>query len=310
MAKTTTYSTLKEFARRVNNDRYDAKSDNFITEAIEEAIKTVGAEKWTFLIKRTRITTVLELSSKGRVNIAANGAKVIFTSGVGSLTQAGVNNTWSAKFNGEDVDYDFASTASGSTISLTSPYVGETDITLTSGAYRLFKRSYDLPADFRELVQIGDVRRPHIKLKRVNLPDMLAMNLQRANGETPYDYSIENKTGDAVRQLWLYPYPSGNTRFQYDLVYYRWPAKPVADADIIDWPDDLIPLLRVAIEMEIARKNEDDATYQLKLADYTEKVKNYTGADIEDGGQWYIGMESGWQGDRRWPLHLNVTQGS
>lgn len=310
MAKTTTYSTLKEFARRANNDRTDAKGASFITEAIEEALKTVGSEKWTFLVKRTRITTSHELNSKGRVNITANGAKVVFTSGVASLTQAGVNNTWTAKFGGDDVDYDIASTAAGSTISLTSPYIAASNVNMTAGTYRLFKRSYDLPADFRELVQIGDVRRPHIKLKRINLPDMLAMNLQRSNGDTPYDYSIENKTGDTVRQLWLFPYPSGSLRFQYDLVYYRWPAKPVNDTDIVDWPDDLIPLLRVAIEMEIARKNEDTQTYELKLADYTEKIKVATGGDVEDGGQWYIGMDSGYSGDRRWPLHLNVTQGS
>ena len=306
MAKTTTYSTLKEFARRANSDRHDAKGENFITEAIFEALKVVGSEKWTFLIKRTRITTNSEITTPGTVNITQGAAKVIFQSGI-SAAMSAVNNQWSAKFNGQNIDYDIQSTMAGSTVSLTAIYIGPSNASLTNGSFKLYRRAYDLPSDFRELVQIGDVRRPHVRLNRRSLPDLLAMNLQRSNGETPYDYSIENKTGDAVRQLWLYPYPSGNTRLQYDLVYYRWPATPSVDADIIDWPDDLMPLLRVAIEMEIARKNDDDATYQLKLADYTSKVAAATGSDVEDGNQWYIGMGPGYLYQRRFPLHLDVS---
>lgn len=306
MAKSQTYLQLKEFARRANDDRYDAKGEAFITEAIEEALKVVGSEKWSFLVKRKRITTSHELSTKGRVNIVHAGAKVIFTSGIASLTQAGVNNQWSAKFNGDDVDYDIASTAAGSTVSLTEIFIGQSNVNLAGGTYRLYRRCYDLPDDFRELIALVHTRQPHMPLERKTLPDLLTLNLQRTNGDTPDAYSVENKSGDMKRQLWLYPYPSGNTRHQFDLVYYRWPTKPTTDAEIIDWPDDLMPVLRDAIEMEVAKKNNDDGRYELKKADYNAKKTEAIGADVEDGGQLYIGVPS--IGRRAtWPLHLTVN---
>lgn len=306
MAKSVTYAVLKEFARRANDDRYDAKGESFITEAIEEALKVAGSEKWSWLVKRTRVTTSQELSTKGYVNLTANASKVIFASGITCLTQAGVNNQWAAKFEGDDVDYDIASTAAGSTVSLTSIYVRQSNVSVSGVSYRLFRRTYDLPDDFRELVAIVHTRQPHMPLARKSLEAMLTLNLQRTNGDTPDSYSVENKSGDMKRQLWLFPYPSGNTRHQFDLIYYRWPTKPTADADIIDWPDDLIPLLRDAIEMEIAKKNNDDQRYQLKLADYNAKKIEAIGSDVEDGGQFYIGVPSV-NTRRAWPLHLTVN---
>ncbi len=311
MAKTTTFASLKAYATRINDDSLDGKASAYILEAIQDALRNLANNPWSFLVKRTRVVTQPDRTTPGTVGIANNKRRITFSSLVNPSGNPTLDGTWTIKFAGEDIDYDFASTASTtSVINIASSYVGTAS--LTASTFRVFKRTYDLPADFRELLSIVDVRRPRFGLEPKTYQSMLLLHQTRSSGDTPTAYSVENKSGDMVRQLWLYPLPSGTTRFQYDLIYARWPSIPAsgdADNTIIDWPDDLMPLLKAAIAVELAKKAKDQQQYDLANSDYQEKLTAAGKSDVKESADLYIGGSGNYRG---WPKgfqHYNVTEG-
>ncbi len=312
MAKSTTFADLKVKAARFNNDRTDDKAISINENAIQDALRNLAVvSDWTFLRSRFRLVTD-DQTTTGAINLSLNSNSWLATSNSSSVVPdwssiTSLGSTWTVKVNGEDIDYDISSTGTSAVVPLTSKYVGTAN--LTRASYKLFRRSYDLPADFREMIGIVDVRRPHHPLIRVSHSEMLELNLGRSGGSTPDRYSIENKTGDTVRQLWLYPYPTGSTKFQYDLIYQRWPDNPTTGTDTIDWPNDLMPLLESAVYREIALENKDMEAYQLADSDYADKLEVALSGDVEDSADWFIGM--GRVGPRGLgsyiPFHKNVT---
>lgn len=312
MAKTHTLADLKAYAKRMSDDRLDGKADAFILESIQDAIKNLGTIAWSFLVNHYRLVTAAR-ATRGTCGVTNLTRRVTFTSLVNPTGQPTLDKTWTIKFASEAVDYDFHSTASTtSVINLASSYVGTTSLDITTTSYSIFKRSYDLPADFRELLAIVDVRRPNWELIPASYAAMRELNLRRTGGDTPTTYSVENKTGDMVRQFWLYPFPSGTTRFQYDLIYARWPSIPTAASagtTIIDWPDDHMVLLKAAIYMELAKRAEDDQKYQLAKMDYQDKLEAAAKADVPESAGMYIGHDR-IRGGRQPSLnHYTITEG-
>lgn len=248
------------------------------------------------------------------MNVTRHTRVVRFTSLVNPTGNPTIDGTWSVKFSGEDIDYDFASVATTtSLINLTSSYVGTAS--LVGATYRVSKRSYDLPADFRELLAIVDVRAPTFKLRRATYQTMLTLNLQRNSGDQPHTYSIEAKSNDTgnmkVKQLWLYPSPNGTTRFQYDLIYAAFvtvPTSATAGTTTIDWPDEYMDVLQAAIDVQLAKKAQDQGQLSLARDHYEDLIKNALGGDVDDSYSLYIGE------DRRvhsghTPFSINVTEG-
>lgn len=312
MAKTTTFATLKAYATRINNDDLGGKAEAYILEAIQDALRNLATNPWSFLVKRTRLTTQPDRTTPGTVHLTNLTRRVRFTSLVNPTGNPTLDGTWTVKFAGEDIDYDFASTASTtSVINIASSYVGTAS--LVASSYRVFKRTYDLPTDFRELLQIVDVRRPRYGLEPRTYQSMLLLHQTRSSGDTPYAYSVENKSGDMVRQLWLYPLPSGTTRFQYDIIYARWPTIPQSsdgNNTVIDWPDDLMPLLKAAISVELARKAKDDAFLSIADMNYQEKLRDAGKSDVRESADLYIGgTGSGRPGWPRGFQHYDVSEG-
>ena len=284
MARTTTFSDLKEFARRRANDSLDKKNIEYIEEAIQDALRNISQiKKWTFLQEETRVTTKAH-STVGRVSID-DGSQIVTGQSTG-FSSLGVGVNWAIKFNGENTDYYVGSSISVSATSLgiTHEYVGTTN--LSSVAYIVYQRSYDLPVNFREMLHIVDVQQPTVRLSIVNQSAMLRRNQTRNDGARPYQYSIENKNSDAVRQLWLFPSPDG--RYQYDLVYSRWPTNPTADTDIIDWPDNEMHVLKAAIEVELAQKYNDPEWLDIARQQFADKLMTAGGGDIEDSSPSYF----------------------
>ena len=310
MAKTVTLATLKTYAKRLNSDRTDKKSVDQNLRAIQTALRNVSqASDWTWLRTRTRQITNSQYTT-GAVNFTADSAHVRassnasgtianFAASIGSL-----NSTYTMKLAGERIDYDISARASSTSITLVSAYVGST---AAKQSFVIFRRSYDLPANFREMIAIVDVRNPEGGLERKSHKEMLELSLQRTDGAEPDCYSIENKTGDAVRQLWLYPFPNGSTKFQYDMIYQRWPTNPTLDTDTIDWPNDHMPLLEAAIAVEIALENEDTERYQLYSSDYASKLRDAISGDVDESASFFVGEGRSSGVRRKSGLHLNVT---
>lgn len=283
-------------------------------EAIQDALRTINRLPWTFLVKRTRVVTHPERTTPGGVTVTRHTRLVRFTSLVNPTGNPTIDGTWGVKFAGEDVDYDFASVAATtSTINLTSSYVGTAS--LTGAAYRVSKRSYDLPNDFRELLSITDVRAPTFKMRRATYQTMLTLNLQRNSGDKPHTYSIEAKSNDTgnmkVKQLWLYPSPNGTNRFQYDLIYASLvtiPDSSTSNTAIIDWPDEYMDVLRAAIDVQLAKKAQNQEQLDIAREHYKELIENALGGDVDDSYSLYIGEDRRVQ-QARTPFDINVTEG-
>lgn len=314
MAQTVTLANLQTYAKRINSDGESAKTDAQILAAVQDALRnTSQSSDWTFLRTRKRITT-REQYTTGAVNVtrytnhvrATSNASAVVASFPASIESTGA--TFDIKLAGERVDYPISARNSGTSLTLVDPYVGATS--LAKAAFIIYRRSYDLPANFREMIAIVDVREPDTYLQRINHKEMLEFSLRRSDGSTPDFYSIENKTGNAVRQLWLYPFPNGTTRFQYDLIYQRWPTKPVNSTDVIDWPDDLMPLLKAAIAVELALENQDSERYDMAKAEYGDKLKEALKGDVDESASFYIGQHSSAAGARVKQLHYDVTDQS
>lgn len=307
MAQSKTLSDLKAFAKRINSDRTDKKSVDQNLRAIQNALRNVSqASDWTFLRTRRRVVTNSQITS-GAVNFTADSTLVRASSNASAVIAnfiGSIDSTYTVKLAGEQIDYDISARNSSTSITLVSPYVGSS---ATKQSYIIFRRSYDLPANFREMIAIVDVRNPTQELERRSHKEMLELSLQRADGAEPECYSIENKTADAVRQLWLYPFPNGSTKFQYDLIYQRWPTIPTADTDVIDWPNDHIPLLEAAIAVEVALENEDRERYELFMSDYAGKLRDAVSGDVDESASFFIGGGRSSGVRRRFPLHLNVS---
>jgi len=308
MARTTTFLDLKNFALRRANDAVDAKNIEYVEEAIQDALRNVSQIKqWSFLQEEYRAVTADD-SAIGTVSVDVDGQ--IVTGSSTTFSTLGVDQNWALKFNGENTDYRVGSslTVTNASLGITSVYIGTAN--LSSVAYKIYKRSYDLPVNFRQMLRIVDVQQPTAGLARVNHSTMLRRNQTRSDGGRPHQYSIENKIGDAVRQLWLYPFPDG--RYQYDLIYMRWPTNPTADRDTIDWPDNEMPLLKAAIEVELAMKLNDHDWMDMARQQYAEKLAVAGGGDIEDSSPTYfIGTRVSRDNGRLWDgQHVNVTDQS
>ena len=296
MAQSTTLADLKKYARRINNDGESQKNEDQILAAIQDAMRNASQTcDWTFLRERKRITT-REKYTTGRVNVTRNTATVIGvsnSSGSQALFPTSIessNSTFDIKMAGELIDYPISARLGSHSLTLASVYVGTGS--LTQASFIIFRRSYDLPANCREVLNIVDVRDPNRGIRRINHKEMLEYSLRRADGSTPDFYSIENKTGDAVRQLWLYPFPDGDTRLQYDLIYQRWPTNPTLDTDVIDWPNDLMPLLKQAIAVELALEQQDGERYDLAKTEYADKLREAMKGDVDESADFYIGDHS------------------
>lgn len=296
MAQSTTLANLQAYAKRINNDGESAKSDAQILAAIQDALRNTSQVcDWTFLRERKRVTTRPKYTA-GRVNVVPNTTQVTGVSNSSGAQAAfpssieASNSTFDIKFNGEYVDYRVSARNSSTSLTLVDVYVAASS--LSQATYIIYRRSYDLPANCREVLSVVDVRDPNRGLRRINHKEMLEYSLRRTDGTTPDFYSIENKTGNSVRQLWLHPFPDGDTRFQYDLIYQRWPNNPTVATDVIDWPNDLMPLLKAAIAVELALEQQDGERYDLAKTEYADKLSEAMKGDVDESSDFYIGDHS------------------
>lgn len=207
----------------------------------------------------------------------------------------GIDGDWTMEFNGEDVDYEIASVDSATQITLEYPYIGATS--LSGEDYVAYQRSYDLPSNFRSLIEIFEVDQPS-NLRRLSTAQMDHLESSSSGGSEPYCYTIREKhrddalTDSATAQLILYPYPDSTIR-QYHLVYQRWPAIPTTDTDIIDWPDELMELVKRAVDLKIADRNADPQLYSMAMSSYQQALASLVKTEIYDVGEIYVGYRRG-----------------
>jgi hypothetical protein len=229
----------------------------------------------------------------------------------------GIDPDWSIELNGESINYDLYRVDGSQSVVLEQAYAGAAD--LSADSYVAFLRFYSLPADFRQLTTIVEPQH-RTRMKRLSRAQVLEEGHSNSGGGRPQCYSIETKHIDAgaqlqasqasIMQLWLYPYPDAT--YQYQLLYQRWPRIPGLDADvsadeeIVDWPDEQMGVLEAAIEVEVARRNDDDAALARAEAALSRKLGNTVQGDVSDIDDVHVGLERGGRKRLRNPIDVNV----
>lgn len=169
-------------------------------EAINRSYKQInyliGGNKRAFpwMTKSGKFTTVAEFTT-GTVT-ATNGDKTIAHSATG-FTDAMVGRKF--KTAEDDTIYTIAYRASTSSLELDQDYVG----TGGSGlSFRIYEDTYDLPADFQELISITSPISPSKGLKQIPASEMYGEKWRLAPS-TPTEYTImpTNSKDDSVTAI-------------------------------------------------------------------------------------------------------------
>jgi hypothetical protein len=283
-AQSATLQNYLDYAFQRNGDSgaLEDLDDNFMS--VKNALLNLSADpNWPHYREEYRITTVQPYST-GTVDLTDDSTTL--TGNATLWATAGIDNTWVLKVDGEDTEYPVASVGSETGIVLKYPYVDKGRTALAAQSYKLIKRFYVLPNNFRELIAI---KRATASICEVRLlsPDALRERAQLSdNGGTPEYYTVLNLPADGRKAIRFLPYPEGDYAFQYDLEYLRWPTalSAASPSDVVDWPEELRGLLEKAIEVEIARKNRDPIAEDIAIKALNRAMPVFERGSLEDGG--------------------------
>lgn len=253
MNATTTQAALKQFLTQcATADGATAHDDDAKDRALAGGIRRICQDRrWGFLRARKRILTTAPYVT-GTVDIAAGGTALTFAGATLTAAMAGAI----IKFGGEAAPYQILSVNVGAgTAVLVDTYPTEGALTSFS-SFEILTFGYDLPSDFGKVVGITRVG-AGTNLQRVPLTRFEEMRGNQAGNGIPFWYTIAPKLNDTLSQILLWPAPDDDT-YEWDIWYHRkvgwldastraWKLVPTATTDIVDWPDELVPVLRAAM---------------------------------------------------------------
>ena len=275
MPQSATLQNYLDYAaiRNADSSALEDLTENF--DSVQAALRNLSADPvWQHFREETRITTVQPYTT-GTVEVV-DGA----TSLAGTTTtwaDDDIDSTYVLKLADDDTEYPVASVTDNTNIVLKYPFVDKGLAALTGLTYKLIKRFYLLPDNFRQLIalkrataSVNDVRRltPEAMKERSQLSDI---------GGMPEYYSLLSVPTSTRKALRFLPYPEGDFAYQYDLSYTRWPTALVlaSPSAIVDWPPEFKGLLEKAIEVEIARKNKDPQAEQAAIAALSREMPQF-----------------------------------
>jgi hypothetical protein len=259
----TTFATLYAYAQRHLHNRSGAVAVALAKECTNRALRRIAENDHPHFIKQGYINLVAPYSS-GTVAVAEGGTVV-----------TGTNATWTSamtnrymKIDDEPVHFQLTSwvSATGFTFAGGAKWLNDS---VTSGTYVIYKDTYDLPSDFRKTGSILE-KTMLAEVEWISNPDdwhKRKMQNYTLTGPPQWVCMAESK-------LRVWPYETDISVLPF--LYYYWPTDLSADADVMDFPDALIDLVRAAIRAEVAieRGKDEDATAKA----YEEKRKDLDGA--------------------------------
>lgn len=250
MPQDTTFATLKQAARDFFYSGKTVRDERIIIEGILKALELLAdARDWPWLVSETRITT--RALQAILCTIAAESTSVQQTDtpllvDLATVGQDAVGRF--ALFDGNARTYRIES-IDNSDGSFVIRYAYRSAI--TAAATNVVKFAYDLPDNFRSLIDIRAADRD----REIYSADWRALKLmydRTVEVSTPDHVAIfDGQTGDNPQQMWFYPIPDAVEEYTVD--YYRYPAIPSADADVIDWPTRQMSILKTAFRKAIAK---------------------------------------------------------
>lgn len=266
IAPNVTLQNYLDYAQIRNVDSTDIQdlTENF--QCVQDALMNIsGDPNWQHFREEYRITTVQPYST-GTVDLT-DGSTTL--TGNATLWQtAGIDSTWVLKVDGEDTEYPVASVGSETGIVLKYAYVDKGRTALAAQSYKLIKRFYVLPDNFRSLIKLSRATASVNKVRELTPESMRERAQLSDDGGMPEWYSLLSVPGSTTKAIRFLPYPEGDFAFQYDLSYLRWPTalSLASPTDNVDWPPEYRGVLEKAIEIEIFRRNRDRSAEEAAVA--------------------------------------------
>lgn len=284
-ARDITIQTYLDYAFQRNGDKGGLEDLAENERSLSAALKNLASSPdWSHYHEEHRITTVLPYST-GTIDLT-DGDTAVDDGGSGTAWQtAGVDNTWVLKVDGEDTEYPVASVSSETALTLKYPMVNPDGSSTRTVSYKLIKREYVLPDNFRQLLSIEPATAGLKKVKNVTAGQIMAMAQRSDLGGEPDYYSIYSKSQETSKVIRFHPYPEDTYVYQYDLTYQRWPEELDFDnptTEYVDWPPEYEGVLQKAIELEIARKNRDPQAIQSAAQALANELPNFKAGSKED----------------------------
>ncbi len=279
-----------DHAQQRDGDRVGLENLDDHFESVKASLLNLSADpNWPHYVEETRVTSV-QPEATGTIDYPTDGDTVMV--GIGTLFQTNnIDDTYMLRLDGDDTEYPVESVASDTGLTLKYPFINKGVAAGTVTNYKLIKREYLLPDDFRELLSIEPTSAAVPSVRRIS-PAAIKVKAQVTDvGGQPDWYSIYSKSGSGVddrgaKVLRLLPYPEGDVNISYDLTYQRWPASLVNDTAgkllNVDWPPELKNVLEKAIELEIARKNRDPGALALAAQELAKVLPRAEAASTED----------------------------
>jgi hypothetical protein len=259
------------------HNRSDSVAVTIAKECTNRAIRRIAERDHPHFRQMGYIPLVAAYSS-GTIAIA-NGGTIV----------SGTNATWSSAYTGDYMKIgddsthyqltSYTSAASGPSFALDggAKWLGDT---ITSGTYTIYRDTYSFPSDYRTMGKFVEASLL-TDVDWFDAEDAWYLNKMQNAGMTgpPRWACLEN---DKLR-LWPYETNLSNLSF----IYYRWPTDMVNDADVMDFPDPLIDLVRAAIRAEVAieRGKDEDETMDA----FEKKEKKLNGAAAHPHASFTVG---------------------
>jgi hypothetical protein len=285
--QTKTFQTYLNYAAKRNLDRNDIKDDLENRETVVNALKNLSVDpEWVHFHQRDRIVLQLPLGDDDETQpiVIVHGTTAVKITGINLGTT--IDSTFIFLDGITKTEYPVVSSAnngSDTDLTLRFPYLSEDGANIAEvdaqASWRLVKKEYLLPEDFRELLEIEPVDSRFNRLKETSLAQLMRLATDGQVFARPERYGLISKDNDSRKYMTFFPYPLDHPIPAYEILYLRMPRQLVdGDEDyealttVVDWPDAMEGLLQLAIEVEVARKNADPNVLQTAMAAF-DKMK-------------------------------------
>lgn len=305
MALTQTRSDLIEYARRaVGAGALDDTARLRYEQGVENALKMLSREReWSW--QRDVIDLVTTACYPATPDVALTvtiptTASVTFS---GTTLPAGVVGAF-LEFASERHWYEITVRGGDTSATIRNVYSGNIAGGTASQSFMIVFPLLDLPANFRNKGILIDVE-DNEYLEDLPYDPMWLLHSERTGAGEPEKFSIIPKRNDPNQwQLMLYPAPL--TARAYQLAYIRnpgwfttavpatsaWaavaPTGTAGDAYYVDWPDDLLFLLRLAVVACVADEIAPDQSAR-HHGRYRQECDKAAAQDRKRGKPMYLG---------------------
>jgi len=259
------------------HNRADANSVIIQKEVVNRAIRRIAERNHPHFRKQGYINLIAPYST-GTVAVAEGGTTVSGTSARWSSAMTGRY----MKIEDEPVAFKlttYTSNVAGPRFTFDggAKWLNDTE---TAAEYVIYADTYDLPSDFRTMGKFVE-KTMLTDVDWLDSEDEWYLNKMRNYSMTgpPRWACLENS------KLRMWPYETDISVISF--IYYYWPTDMVNDADVMDFPDAQIDLVRSAIRAEVAIERGKDEDEMMDA--YEQKEKKMLGAAAHPQASFTVG---------------------